>query len=61
MTRSRILGLIAVLWGGAVLVFGLLGPRKPVANAAYAAGQNTGLFFGVLLLIVGLYYLLRRR
>jgi uncharacterized membrane protein YfcA len=59
--RDRVLGAIGVIWGGLILV-GRLGGGDPVTGAgAYAAGQMTGLIFGVLLLVVGLYYLTRSR
>lgn len=55
---ARILGAIGVLWGGAILVVGLMkgGPR---GEGAYAAGQVGGLVFGGLLFVVGLYYLVK--
>ena len=57
--RNRVLGAIGVLWGGAILV-GRLASGSPVEGAGtYGAGQAAGLVFAALLLIVGLYYLVR--
>ena len=58
---NRILGAIAVIWGSLILV-GRLGGGDLVDGAgAYAAGQMTGLVFAILMVVVGLYYLTRRR
>jgi hypothetical protein len=57
--RQRILGGIGVVWGGALLLRRMVaGP--PAGQGAYAAGQNGALVFAVLLLVVGLYYLIRK-
>ena len=57
--RNRILGAIGVLWGGLILL-GRFGGGRPVdGTGAYAGGQMIGLAFAVLLLVVGLYYLIR--
>jgi hypothetical protein len=57
--RNRILGAVGVLWGGLILL-GRLGAGRPVSGTgAYAGGQAIGLVFAVLLLVVGLYYLVR--
>jgi hypothetical protein len=47
--RSRILGGIGVVWGGAA----------PERSGAYGAGQTAALVFAVLLVAVGGYYLLK--
>jgi hypothetical protein len=56
--RIRILGGIGTVWGGAILVSGLL---KGVSegSGAYAAGSTAGLIFGALLFLVGTYYLIK--
>jgi len=60
MTKNRILGLIGVLWGGGMLLARLArGSSAAAANEAYATGQTIGLVFGALLLLVGLYYLIK--
>lgn len=60
MSKDRILGLIGVLWGGGVLVARVAGgPAEAAANGAYAYGQMAGLVFGALLLLVGLYYVIK--
>ena len=56
--RNRIFGAIGVLWGGAVLIRSLL-RGVPQGSGAYAAGQTGGMIFGGLLLIVGIYYLVK--
>jgi len=53
--RNRIFGAIGVLWGGFILVSGYV--RGLHGNGAYAAGQMIGGAFGVLLVLVGGYYL----
>jgi hypothetical protein len=60
VTKNRVFGLIGVLWGGGVLLARLArGSADTAANAAYASGQMVGLVFGALLLVVGLYYLVK--
>ena len=57
--RNRILGAIGVVWGGLILL-GRLASGGPVdGTGAYGGGQMIGLVFAVLLLLVGLYYLIR--
>lgn len=57
--RNRVLGAIGVLWGGAILLRRLTGGSVGEGAEAYGAGQAAGLVFAVLLLVVGLYYLVR--
>lgn len=57
--RSRILGAIAVLWGGVVLFRAWRG-GGPVGEGAYRNGQIAALVFAALLIAAGAYYLLRR-
>jgi hypothetical protein len=54
---NRLLGTLGVLWGGGILLFGLLGGGKVEGKGAYAAGQTTGWLFGLLLFLGGIYYL----
>lgn len=56
--KNRIFGGIGVLWGGAVLVSSML-KGGPEGNGAYGAGQTGGLVFAGLLLVVGLYFLIK--
>jgi hypothetical protein len=56
--RNRIFGGIGVIWGGAILIFSLI-RGGPQGEGAYKAGQMTGMIFGGILLIVGLYYLVK--
>ena len=55
---KKILAVVAVLWGGGLLLSHLLGLNPVKGSGPYAAGQWAGLAFGVLLLAAGLYYLL---
>jgi hypothetical protein len=58
--RNPVLGAIGVLWGGLILLGRLSGGGAgDGAAGAYGAGQSVGLVFAVLLLVVGLYYLVR--
>jgi hypothetical protein len=54
--KNRIYGGIGVLLGGAILVSALISGGG-AGQGAYGAGKTTGLFFGGLLFVVGLYYL----
>jgi len=56
--KNRIYGGIGVLLGGAILISGLISGGGS-GQGAYGAGRTTGLVFGGLLLIVGLYYLVK--
>lgn len=58
--RSRILGWVGIVWGGAIVVARLLGSGSSSGeSAAYATGQTGGLVFGFLLLVAGAYYAFR--
>lgn len=57
--RNRILGAIGVLWGGLILLGRLSAGRAVDRAGAYGAGQTVALVFAVLMLLVGLYYLVR--
>jgi hypothetical protein len=56
---NRLIGMIGVLWGGGLLLFRLLSGGQAQANGAYAAGQSAGWVFGLVLFLVGIYYLVR--
>lgn len=56
--RNRIFGGIGVVWGGGVLIYSLI-KGGPQGQGAYAAGQTGGLIFGALLLVIGLYFLIK--
>lgn len=56
--RNKILGAIGVIWGGGILVSAFL-HGGPQGSGAYAAGQTAGLIFGFVLLLAGVYYLLK--
>lgn len=59
LMRNRIFGAIGVIWGGGLLVSSLVRGDQLEGGGSYAAGQMTALVFGGLLLIVGLYYLMK--
>jgi ankyrin repeat protein len=60
MTKNRIFGLIGVVWGGGILLARLARGSADVAvNPAYASGQTTAVVFGTVMLLVGLYYLIK--
>lgn len=56
MTKNRILGVVGIVWGGAIVLGRLTGAPPPTVDAAYAAGQNVALALGTLLAAAGLYY-----
>jgi hypothetical protein len=56
--RTRIFAWIAVVWGAAVVIYGLT-KENDHARGAAAAGQNAGLAFGGLLFLVGMYYVVK--
>ncbi len=56
--RNRIVGGIGVIWGGSLLFYNLT-QDAPLGQGAYAAGQAVGMILGGLLVVIGLYYLVR--
>lgn len=59
--RDRIMGGIGVIWGGGILLQWAARGAPWTGTRAYAMGHEAGLIFGALMLVVGLYYLLRAR
>jgi hypothetical protein len=57
--RNKIFGAIGVIWGGGVLVYAFL-QGGPQGQGASAAGQIGAMVFGGILLVVGLYYLIKK-
>jgi hypothetical protein len=57
--RNRILGALAVLWGGFILAGRLAAAPAVDGASAYKAGHVAGLIFAALLIAVGLFYLLK--
>lgn len=60
MMRNRIFGGIGVLWGGAILLSGLV-PKTAEVSASYSSGQSVGYVVGSVMLAVGGYYLVSGR
>lgn len=60
MTGNRVVGLIGVLLGGAILLNRVLGWSAVPGGGAYGAGQVAGLGFAILVLIMGAYFLAKR-
>jgi hypothetical protein len=50
--RNKIFGVIGVLWGAAIIVYGVTGGSGN-GTGSYEAGSSTALVFGALLLVVG--------
>ena len=57
--RNRIFGVIGILWGGAILVSGLLSSSSG-GSEAYQAGQAGGAVIGALLFGLGIYYVRKK-
>lgn len=55
--RNRITGGVAVVWGGGILVHAFT--KAPSTNEAYQSGVNVATIFGAVLVLVGLYYLIK--
>ncbi len=49
--KNKLIGFIAVIWGGAIVVKGLLSPET--GSGAYGVGSLIGFGFGAVLLLVG--------
>jgi LPXTG-motif cell wall-anchored protein len=58
--RNKIFGGIGILWGGALLVRWLMADAPASGASAYQSGQSAAVVFGILLLIVGLYYFFKK-
>jgi hypothetical protein len=53
-TRNFILSLVALIWGGAILVATLAGGNGGVSgNSGLTAGHTVGVVFGALLFLAG--------
>ena len=57
--RATILGMIGVLWGGAIVASGIL-DRSETPDAAHVIGDLMAIAFGALLLAAGARALVRR-
>ncbi len=59
--RNRIIGIIGMVWGALILLNRLLGGQPGAQpGGAYAAGQSMAVIFGLLLLVVGAYYVFKK-
>ncbi len=60
--KNKILGWIAAVWGGLILLSGLAKLLSGIAGGgAYGAGQLTGFIFGGILCFVGIYTLCKKQ
>jgi len=57
---KRFLGVIGVLWGGGILLFGTSNIGQVGEGGAYTAGQVMGWLFGVAIFLAGIYYLAKK-
>jgi hypothetical protein len=53
--RNLVSGVVGLVWGGAVVIYGLMHP--PEGSGAYASGGRAAPVVGVILVIGGAYYL----
>jgi len=58
--RNKIFGAIGALWGGSIVLNWLVADRPVNVNADYQAGLDAAVVFGFLMMIAGIYYLLKR-
>lgn len=58
--RNKVFGAIGMVWGGLILLSRLLGSSGDEGSAAYQAGSLTGLVFGGLIFLAGLYTFLKK-
>jgi O-antigen/teichoic acid export membrane protein len=58
-SRNKIIGALAVIWGGAIVAFGFMNRSGQGGSSAYEHGYATGLVFGGLLVAVGLFFLIK--
>ena len=57
--RQRVLGMIVIVWGAGIIAYSLY-YGGPQGEGAYFSGQMAGWVFCVLLIVVGLFYVLRK-
>lgn len=61
---KKILAVIGILWGGAIVVHWLIAGTHPEGSGAFAsgyqAGQNFAVVFGAVMFVSGLYYLFKK-
>lgn len=58
--RNRIFGAIGVLWGGLIVLRWLLADSAGGTSSAYQAGQNGAVLFGLLMFVIGIYYVFKK-
>ena len=52
--RPKMIGLIGLVWGAGIILYGLLGHSTAHGNAAYSAGNYAAVFFGAVIFAAGL-------
>ncbi len=55
--KNKLLGGIATFFGMMIVLRYFLTPQSPLASGPYKIGQAIAMFFGLMILSVGLYYL----
>jgi hypothetical protein len=58
--RNKIFGAIGVIWGALILYNGLSSRASEAGSEAYKSGQTAALFFGAILVVLGLYYFFKK-
>lgn len=59
--KNKIFGTIGILWGGAIVGRWLLGSAQVSSNDSYATGQILGIVLAFMMLVVGSYYVFKKK
>lgn len=57
--KLLILGIISIIWGSAIIIRGILSYSAIDPNTSYGAGIYAGLGFGLVLIIAGVFSLVK--
>lgn len=60
LTRSRVLGVVGILWGGAIVVRGVWGGIA-TSDTAFGGGQMAGLVLGIGFVVAGIWAVAREQ
>jgi hypothetical protein len=58
--RNKIFGAIGVLWGGGILFRWFTQGPSTSMPSAYQSGEHAAMLFGLVMLVVGFYYLFKK-